>query len=127
LRTWFAGKTLPEKEKSYLSQLMSGKASFGERAARRLERDYEMGAGYLDLAGPMASEPGPQPYHAHGSSELLDNWELLLEDDRQRIASEIARLADIARTYRARFGGQVADNDRVTAALPSIHTTKESQ
>lgn len=31
-----------------MSQLMSGKASFGERAARRLEKDYGMGDRYLD-------------------------------------------------------------------------------
>ncbi|MDC9614923.1 hypothetical protein PSI19_13835 [Xenorhabdus khoisanae] len=48
LRTWFSDKTLPEKEKSYLSQLMNGKASFGEKAARRLEKDYHMPEGYLD-------------------------------------------------------------------------------
>ncbi|PHM22647.1 hypothetical protein [Xenorhabdus ehlersii] len=49
LKTWFSDKTLPEKEKSYLSQLMNGKASFGEKAARRLERDYHMPEGYLDV------------------------------------------------------------------------------
>ncbi|WP_186276365.1 S24 family peptidase [Burkholderia gladioli] len=49
LRQWFEKKTLPPAEKSYLSQLMGGKASFGERAARRLERDYGMDTGYLDL------------------------------------------------------------------------------
>jgi hypothetical protein len=27
LKQWFANRTLPEKEKSYLSQLMSGKAT----------------------------------------------------------------------------------------------------
>ncbi|WP_340615181.1 hypothetical protein [Xenorhabdus thailandensis] len=48
LKDWFSDKTLPEKEKSYLSQLMNGKASFGEKAARRLERDYHMPEGYLD-------------------------------------------------------------------------------
>ncbi len=48
LKEWFANKTLPEKEKSYLSQLINGKASFGERAARRLERDYGMPPGNLD-------------------------------------------------------------------------------
>ncbi|MEY0017262.1 hypothetical protein AB7W42_20555 [Providencia rettgeri] len=48
LKEWFLDKTLPEKEKSYLSQLINGKASFGERAARRLERDYNMPTGYLD-------------------------------------------------------------------------------
>lgn len=48
LRNWFSERTIPPKEKSYLSQLMTGTASFGERAARRLERDYGMGHMYLD-------------------------------------------------------------------------------
>lgn len=54
LRTWFADKTLPAKEKSYLSQLMSGKASFGEKAARRIEGSYAMPPGFLDE--PAAAE-----------------------------------------------------------------------
>jgi len=48
LAAWFSERSLPEKEKSYLSQLINGKTSFGERAARRLERDYNMPPGYLD-------------------------------------------------------------------------------
>ena len=48
LKHWFADKAIPPKEKSYLSQLMSGRASFGERAARRLESDYGMPVKYLD-------------------------------------------------------------------------------
>ncbi|GEC68949.1 MULTISPECIES: hypothetical protein [Raoultella] len=48
LKEWFSEKSLPEKEKSYLSQLINGRSSFGERAARRLEKDYGMPAGYLD-------------------------------------------------------------------------------
>ncbi|WP_226020231.1 S24 family peptidase [Serratia symbiotica] len=48
LRKWFADKPIPQKEKSFLSQLMGGKASFGEKAARRIERDYSMPFGYLD-------------------------------------------------------------------------------
>ncbi|KFB88931.1 repressor [Serratia grimesii] len=48
LKAWFADKTLPTNEKSYLSQLMTGKASFGERAARRLETTYGMPVGFLD-------------------------------------------------------------------------------
>lgn len=47
MRRWVAEHGTPSKEKSYFSQLQST-ASFGERAARRLERDYKMGAGYLD-------------------------------------------------------------------------------
>lgn len=49
LREWFASRSIPPGEKSYLSQLMGGKASFGERAARRLERDYGMEIGFLDI------------------------------------------------------------------------------
>lgn len=48
LRQWFSGKTVPQKEKSYISQLMNGKASFGEKSARRLEQDYGMPFYYLD-------------------------------------------------------------------------------
>ena len=87
LRRWFADRTLPEKEKSYLSQLMSGKASFGERAARRLEHDYGMTDGYLDK--PLSievsiqnTEPGPDIQgrvpliswvQAGAWSEIIDN------------------------------------------------------
>ncbi|VEJ54593.1 LexA family protein [Pragia fontium] len=48
LKHWFADKAIPQKEKSYLSQLINGKASFGERAARRLENTYGMPDKYLD-------------------------------------------------------------------------------
>lgn len=48
LAEWFKTRDIPEKEKSYLSQLKTGKASFGERAARRIERDYGMPSFYLD-------------------------------------------------------------------------------
>lgn len=54
LKKWFENRDIPSKEKSYLSQLMTGTASFGERAARRLERDYGMGDRYLDGAGEQA-------------------------------------------------------------------------
>lgn len=48
LKTWFTSRSIPPAEKSYISQLMSGTASFGEKAARRLEDTYGMGLGYLD-------------------------------------------------------------------------------
>jgi phage repressor protein C with HTH and peptisase S24 domain len=48
LRIWTEAHAIPQKEKSYFSQLLGG-ASFGEKAARRLERDYGMGDGYLDM------------------------------------------------------------------------------
>ncbi|WP_155887997.1 S24 family peptidase [Cupriavidus sp. WS] len=48
LRMWLDGRAAPKKEKSYFSQLINGTSAFGEKAARRLERDYGMGDGYLD-------------------------------------------------------------------------------
>lgn len=48
LKRWFSDNSVPAHEKSYISQLISGKASFGEKAARRLEDTYGMGSGYLD-------------------------------------------------------------------------------
>ena len=44
LKKFFEDKTLPTKDKSLLSQLMSGKASFGEKVSRRLEEEYGMGS-----------------------------------------------------------------------------------
>ena len=48
LKLWFSERSIPENEKSYISQLLAGKASFGEKAARRLERTYKMPSMYLD-------------------------------------------------------------------------------
>lgn len=58
LRRWTEQHGVPSKEKSYFSQLLGG-ASFGERAARRLEADYGMGNGLLDQAvdGDVESPP----------------------------------------------------------------------
>lgn len=49
LRAWVQQHGAPSKEKSYFSQVLSGTAPIGERAARRLERDYRMGEGFLDV------------------------------------------------------------------------------
>ncbi|MET3134292.1 hypothetical protein AAKU55_004587 [Oxalobacteraceae bacterium GrIS 1.11] len=50
LEIWFSGRSYPQEEKSYISQLIRGKAtSFGEGAARRLELTYGMPEGYLDV------------------------------------------------------------------------------
>jgi len=48
LLRWLEGRTMPPAEKSYFSQLKKGVGSFGETAARRLEKDYNMGDFYLD-------------------------------------------------------------------------------
>lgn len=48
LKEWFADGKYPEKDSSYISQVINGKA-IGEKAARRLERDYEMPEMFLDM------------------------------------------------------------------------------
>jgi hypothetical protein len=47
LKEWFADGKYPEKDSSYISQVINGK-SIGEKAARRLERDYGMPEKFLD-------------------------------------------------------------------------------
>ena len=47
LRRWVAENGTPAKERSLFSQLKAN-GSFGERVARRLERDYRMSDGFLD-------------------------------------------------------------------------------
>jgi transcriptional regulator with XRE-family HTH domain len=97
LKEWFSDKTLPKKEKSYLSQLIGGKASFGEKAARRLENTYGMPDGHLDapFRGGLAlsmHDTMKRLYQAadeirglrgqsevsgqlNASSQVLNNWE----------------------------------------------------
>lgn len=48
LAKFFEGGTLPTAEKSLISAAISGKGSFGDKLARRLELTYGMGEGYLD-------------------------------------------------------------------------------
>lgn len=62
LKAWFADRSLPEREKSYISQLISGKASFGEKAARRLENDYGMPDRYLDQSNVLSANQDRQKY-----------------------------------------------------------------
>jgi SOS-response transcriptional repressor LexA len=64
LRRWIAVNGVPTKEKSYFSQLTSGTASFGERAARRLEVQYRMGTGYLDSDEPAKVSDADVPTKA---------------------------------------------------------------
>lgn len=45
---WFDQYPIHQSEKSLISQLKNGKGSFGEKLARRLERDYHMPSMYLD-------------------------------------------------------------------------------
>ncbi|SPY31993.1 Putative phage repressor protein phage associated protein [Neisseria gonorrhoeae] len=61
LKRFFENKKLPVKDKSLLSQLMSGKASFGEKVSRRLEEEYGMGSLYLDSVSERTNARPHQP------------------------------------------------------------------
>jgi phage repressor protein C with HTH and peptisase S24 domain len=52
LKRWLETNPVPAKERSYFSQLVNSPISFGEKAARRIENDYGMEAGYLDRFSP---------------------------------------------------------------------------
>jgi hypothetical protein len=75
LRVALAGRQVKAEDQSYISQLLSGKASFGEKAARRLERDYLLPAMSLD-------QPFDLPVAGHLTKDAL-------------VARISARLADL--------------------------------
>ncbi|EPB4339424.1 hypothetical protein QNZ44_003481 [Enterobacter kobei] len=106
LAAWFSSRTLPEKEKSYLSQLINGKASFGERAARRIERDYGMAPGYLDEE-PMGEDiRSPRPFDAR-HEELLDLFDSLAEwEKEQHMVNLRAQVNSIDNELKARLKGK---------------------
>lgn len=97
LREWFTDHPIPEREKSYLSQLLNGKTSFGERAARRIERTYGMRDHWLDSVGIDA----PSEDFAGIDDIPLLSWSQAGEWD--RICSTPARrsLNKLPTTYRA--------------------------
>ena len=73
LRNALAGRQIRAEDHSYVSQLLSGKASFGEKAARRLERDYLLPAMSLDqpLELPLADHVTKEALVARISERLM--------------------------------------------------------
>ncbi|WP_175689673.1 hypothetical protein [Burkholderia anthina] len=101
---WTQIHGVPSREKSYFSQLMNGTASFGERAARRIERDYGMPPGMLD-----------------GQDKLE---ELRVDDadipaERSTEAGELPSSMDLAigRLIRAVGGRSPAEIERIASAI----------
>lgn len=114
LREWLDTHPTPTREKSYFSQLVSGTASFGEKAARRLEQQYGMEDGYLD--SPMEAEiklrPDPRE-PARQAAERLDKIMRLLP----RLTE--TQKAEIANTMQA----MAEKNDRLLAELLAREVT----
>lgn len=91
LKEWFKDRTLPPKEKSYLSQLMSGKATFGEKAARRIEQTYGMPGGYLDIEPEDITESPSSRSIAltPNQLELLQIFSAFPDNEQQEIIKEL--------------------------------------
>lgn len=82
LKKWFSDKVVPEKDRSYVSQLISGKTpSFGEKAARRLEMENNMPAFYLDTPQSKATKNISSNIKETGSFDLWDRNTPLNDDE----------------------------------------------
>lgn len=82
LKKWFSDKVVPEKDRSYVSQLISGKTpSFGEKAARRLEMENNMPAFYLDAPQSKTTENISSNIKDLGSFDLWDRNTPLNSDE----------------------------------------------
>ena len=82
LKKWFSDKVVPEKDRSYVSQLISGKTpSFGEKAARRLEMENNMPAFYLDTPQSKTTENISSNIKELGSFDLWDRNTPLNSDE----------------------------------------------
>ncbi len=78
LREWVVRNGVPQKERSYFSQLLSGTVSFGEKAARRLEDDYAMGLYFLEGGSPPGTRRNASDAKSGPASPaLLDGDELI--------------------------------------------------
>lgn len=90
LKEWFKDKTLPTKEKSYLSQLMGGSSSFGEKAARRLEQTYGMPSGFLDQDNSITSiSDSKYKELSKEQIEILELYDSLPKEEAQRFLREM--------------------------------------
>lgn len=89
LRRWVAKNGTPEKEKSLFSQLKAT-GSFGEKVARRLEKQYRMGDGYLDAHGAQVSAPEK----ANTGGVLADSLKLTIETAAELRLLTVYRLAN---------------------------------
>lgn len=82
LKKWFSDKVVPEKDRSYVSQLISGKTpSFGEKAARRLEMENNMPVFYLDTPQSKTTENISSNIKELGSFDLWDRNTPLNSDE----------------------------------------------
>lgn len=104
LRAWVDRHGRPSTEKSYFSQLLKDQ-SFGERVARRLERQYGMGDGFLDTPVPEAdlnsSIRGQKEALSDDANELILSIRRLdaVSDPARKLFPVIVQMLNIADTF----------------------------
>jgi hypothetical protein len=126
LRKWLATRTMPKNEKSYFSQLVGGSASFGERAARRLESKYGMGEGYLDSTD--LSNPPIRGDYLPLSDEALDLIKWIeridsLGDPARKIFLALTSILQVAESVGAKHNSNsvqalIAETDEMQGVVP---------
>lgn len=118
LTLWLQDHSVPPNERSYFSQLKSGTASFGERAARRLESKYGMGHMYLDTP----EEEGGQNIDAKTSDALGASRQKpqMLESREQQFRLQWVsdEEAELLGDYRALDAGEKQYIRDTTKSLP---------
>lgn len=110
LGLWFSDKPLPKREKSYLSQLINGVGSFGEKAARRLEEDYRMPPKYLDT--PLEDELPPPPVDAM-TAKLLTVWDRLLPGQQAETLADMTEKSVYAESIRQQVRAEEASKTKL--------------
>ena len=124
LKEWFADRSFPEKEKSYLSQLINGKASFGEKAARRLETDYGMGSKYLDqVFTPVVDAESPD----HVVFEMLDVQAAAGNGNTIKEFPQVLQRVSVLESWAGQtLGGDLSRIKLITATGTSMQGTIEN-
>lgn len=101
LALWLQTHSAPPREKSLFSQLKGG-GSFGERVARRLEKQYGMGVGFLDQRGDASSiEKTPQPLS--GAAKMLIEWVERIDelgDPARKMFTQMASILEVAQSLK---------------------------
>lgn len=116
LRAWVERHGRPATEKSYFSQLLKDQ-SFGERVARRLERQYGMGEGFLDspVPEPIVNSPirGQKEALSDDANALIRSIQRLdaVSDPARKLFPLIVQMLNIADTFAMPQNGVTGMNE----------------
>lgn len=109
LKEWFAGRKLPQKDSSYISQVINGK-NIGEKAARRLERENGMPDMFLDT--PFDIEQEEKVVLTEQQKKVLRLLDSLPDDEVDEFILKISERVDFYnKRLKQLYGKIITDND----------------